>query len=150
MRNSVKDDYEMPLEQLYARFPEDTKAWIRKTTLKIRLYFGMWVLFFILSAVLIWVVLSCKPTGESVHTWVQRAGTLIVLLTGVGETIFVVKLRALAQVSHWAQLSCEIYIERRYKKYLLFSLIVSALLIIVGSIVSGYGDILYQRWMLAP
>jgi hypothetical protein len=150
MRNRANKDYEIPLEELYAGFPIETREWITKTIFKIRLYFGGWLLFLAFSTGIILFVLSLRPADESIDTWFQRVGTLIVLLTSLGETIFVVKLRAMAKVSHWAQLSCEIYVERRYKKYLVFSLVVSAFLIIFGSLIGGYGDLFYRRWILLP
>lgn len=144
VKNRVKDDYSIPLSQLLARLPEETQQWIRRTITKIRIYFVLWLAFLILSAGIIWWVLLLQPASEPIDKWIQRSGTLIVLLAGLGETIFIVKLRRLAQARHWAQLACEIYVERRYKSYLYFSIAVTGLLVLCGTVLGGYGDILVK------
>lgn len=144
MSSTVEDDYKIPIEELRAKCHGSTQVWIQNTICKVRLYFGLWILFFILSAVFIWTIILFRPEMEPIDKWIQRTGSLIVLLTGLGESVFVVKLRKLAQVSHWAELYCEIYIERRYRRYLIFSIVVSGLLVIMGSVIGGYGDIMYK------
>ena len=134
----------MPLNQLRAQLPEETQQWIRRTITKIRIYFMLWLAFLIFSAGIIWWVILLQPASEPIDKWIQRTGTLIVLLAGIGETLFIVKLRKLAKVRHWAQLSCEIYIERRYRSYLYFSISVTGLLVLFGTILGGYGDMLLK------
>jgi len=145
---SIEEDYKKPLKELYDSFPERTQEWINREVLKIRMYFIFWCIFLMLSALCIGYLVELNPFNKPIETWFQRAGSLIALVASLAEAIFVVKLKKLVRVSHWAQLACEIYVERAYKPFLNFSLFLTAFFVALGTIIWGYGDLLYGQFSI--
>ena len=113
MTNEIEEDYLKPTGELYDALPEETRVWVKSTASTIRTYFYLWCIFIVLSGAAIYILL------------------------------LIVKLNKLVSVRHWANLTCEIYIERVYKPYLHFSIVMTFLFIVYGTITWGYGDLLH-------
>ena len=140
----TEDGREKPLKELYNSFPEKTREWIDSEVSKIRKYFIFWCSFVAFSIVFILVLIFVNLANEPIGTWIQRSGSLVCLLAGLAELIFIVKLKKMVRASHWAHLSCEIYIERSFKPLLNITIFVTALLVGVGTVIWGYGDLFYN------
>jgi hypothetical protein len=143
MTNEIEEDYLKPTGELYDALPEETRVWVKSTASTIRTYFYLWCIFIVLSGAAIYILLLINPLLEEANTWFQRSGSLITLVASIGEATFIVKLNKLVSVRHWANLTCEIYIERVYKPYLHFSIVMTFLFIVYGTITWGYGDLLH-------
>lgn len=100
----------------------------------------------ILSIIAIVYLIGFSITNETLGERIQRAGSIIPLFAILGEVMFVVKLNKLASVIHPAQLTYEIYKERRFKPLLNISLIITILFTCLGAVLSGYGDFLYEQY----
>ena len=74
---------------------------------------------------------------------IQRVGSIVPFLAVVGEAVFIVRLNKLVSVIHPAQLTFEIYKQRRFKWLVYLSLAVTFILAGAGAVVSGYGDIIF-------
>lgn len=139
----IEDDYRKPLKEMYDLFSSKTQECLNKDIKKIWSYFIYWCLFIILSFGLIAYTVIQNPFEESIDSWIQRAGSLVSLFAGFAEALFIFKLNKLIKVSHPAQLLPEIYLERSFKCHLNFSIIFTAVLLALGTITWGYGDLLY-------
>lgn len=143
---SVAEDYKRPLKEIYESFPEKTQISLNKDISKIWKYFIFWCIFVILSIIAIVYLIGFSITNETLGERIQRAGSIIPLFAILGEVMFVVKLNKLASVIHPAQLTYEIYKERRFKPLLNISLIITILFTCLGAVLSGYGDFLYEQY----
>jgi hypothetical protein len=144
---TIEDDFKKPIEELYDSCSKDTQDWIDERVAIIRKYFFSWGSFVLLTAISIIYFVKLNPFNEPLGTWIQRAGSLISLSAFLSEAIFLINLNKIATISHPAQLIPEIYIERLFKPYLKFSLYLTVLLVSAGTIVWGYGDLLFKGWL---
>lgn len=141
---SIKEDHKMPLKELYSSIPEIGQKWVDNRVNTIIRYFVYWFIFLCLAVISISIIVSLNPVNESHAIWFQRSGSIITLLATLAEALFVVRLNKLVRISHWAQLRPEIYVERKYKPLLNFSLVTTAIIISCGTLIWGYGDILFN------
>lgn len=141
--DTVEEDYSRPLREVYQSMPEATRVSLAADARKIWVYFFSWVIFVLLSALLVvWFTthgLLTEPFGERL----QRIGSIIPVLAVVGETLFLVRINRLASVIHPAQLTIQIYRQRRFRPLVYVSLGLTFLFVVVGAVLSGYGDLLF-------
>ncbi len=143
MDNKDKD-YDEPLESAYGRLLDSGRIFVDSNSPKIKKYFISWCLFIILSAICIVGWISCDLIHETVGKRIQRAGSIIPLFALFGEFIFLIKLNKLVSVIHPAELTCEIYLSRKFKILKHISLYLTTFFIFLGAVLSGYGDLLYN------
>lgn len=143
---TIEEDYKRPLKEIYESLPEPTRQALDSDISRIWTYFILWLIFIAFSIVAIVSFIEYVLIDESLGERAQRAGSIIPLLAVMGETLFIAKLNKIASVIHPAQLTYEIYKQRRFKPLVNLSLILTFLFILIGAIFSGYGDILYQRY----
>jgi len=141
--DTVEEDYSRPLREVYQSMPEATRVSLAADVRKIWVYFFSWVIFVLLSALLvIWFAthgLLTEPFGERL----QRIGSIIPVLAVAGETLFLVRINRLASVIHPVQLTIQIYRQRRFRPLVYASLGLTFLFVVVGAVLSGYGDLLF-------
>lgn len=140
---TVEEDYTKPLNEVYDSLPEATREALAKDIRKIWLYFIAWIIFILLSSLSVYFFVKYSIVHEDIGKRLQRVGSIIPVLAILGETLFIVKLHKLSSVIHWAQLTCEIYKERRFKRIVYISLSITFLIVISGEILSGYGDLIF-------
>lgn len=141
---TVKEDYKKSLKELYESLPENTQQWVHSEVSKIRKVFILWFLFLFFSLTSVCIFVYKNPLEEQLGIWIQRSGSLLSLIAVIAEVLFIAKLNQLVRISHWAKLSCEVYVERKYKSLLRFTIITTIFLVSFGTIVWGYGDLLYK------
>lgn len=140
---SIESDFKTPLNEVYASLPESTQKWIDSQIKSIHIYFFVWLAYIVLSLAIILFVTLENPFNQPTNEWFARSGSLMTLFPVLGEAVFLIKLNELVKITHPAQLSCEIYVERRFKPLLTFSVMLTLIHVSVGTIVWGYGDLLY-------
>lgn len=140
---TVEEDYTKPLNKVYESFPKTTRDALAKDIRKIWLYFIAWVTFILVSSLSVYLFVSYALVNEEIGKRLQRVGSIIPVLAILGETLFIVKLHKLSSVIHWAQLTVEIYKERRFKPLVYISLSITFLIVVSGEIISGYGDLIF-------
>lgn len=139
----VDEDKTRPLKEVYESLPEETRIVLSEDIRKIWTYFIVWAVFIAISAVaIIWFV-GCVPIDEPLGERLQRIGSIVPVLALIGETLFIVKLNKLASVIHPAQLTYQIYKQRRFKPLVQISLWVTFLIYCLSAVFSGYGDLLF-------
>jgi hypothetical protein len=141
---TIKEDFEKPLKSLYEELPRNTQEAIDKDASKIWIYVISWCAFVGLSIVGIIYLIETNPLNRPIDTWFQRSGSIITLLAGFSEVVFLIKLNELVKISHPAQLSCEIYIERTFKPLLYITVVSTIIFVSLGTLIWGYGDLLYS------
>jgi len=142
--DTIEKDYDEPLEAVYESLHESGRIFVDSNAPKIKKYFIFWCLFIILSALCIVGWISCDLIHETVGKRIQRAGSIIPLFALFGEFMFLIKLNKLVSVIHPAELTCEIYLSRKFKKLKHISLYSTTFFIFLGAVLSGYGDLLYK------
>jgi uncharacterized membrane protein len=142
---SVEEDYKKTPKELYDSLPKRTQTWVDNKVSKIKVTFALWFIFTVVavSAVIIFVIRN--PFEEPLGLWLQRSGSIISLLAVIAEVVFVAKLNKLVRISHWAKLTCEVYLDIKYKPLLNISIFITIVLVILGTLIWGYGDILYEQ-----
>ena len=140
---SIEEDYKKTLKELYESVPSETQQWIDNEVSKIQKIFWLWLIFLVFSLSGVFALVFMNPLGEQVGIWIQRSGSLISLLAVIAEVGFISKLSKLVNISHWATLTCEVYLERKYKRLLNLTIVVTISLASFGTILWGYGDLLY-------
>ena len=144
--NRVEEDYTRPLKEVYESLPEATREALSADIRKIWMYFIAWTVFIVISAVAIVWFVGCGLIDEPLGERLQRIGSIVPVLAVLGESLFIVKLNKLASVIHPAQLTYEIYKQRRFKPHIYISLAVTFIVICFGAVLSGYGDMLFKAW----
>tara|TARA_B100001063_G_scaffold149516_1_gene139501 strand:+ start:352 stop:777 length:426 start_codon:yes stop_codon:yes gene_type:complete len=139
----IQDDYSRSLQEIYDSFPEKTQEPLDQDIKLIWGYFIAWGLFTLLALGSIVYLVLLNPFNESFGIWFQRSGSLISLIAVLTETVFIIKLSKLVNISHPVQLTYEIYLFRRFKSLLNLSIFITAILLFVGTIIWGYGDLLF-------
>ncbi|MCJ8348316.1 hypothetical protein [Moritella sp.] len=146
----VESDYKRPLKELFLQLNLSAQKSTIKKERQINIYFAF-LLFWLILIITISLVIIFMPelnvSNESQGKWIQRFGSMISLLIAVGELLFIHRLSKLIKVSHWAQLTCEIYIERKCKIILNISIFLTSVFIIFGAVVSSYGDLFYEYFI---
>lgn len=135
----IQDAYSRPLQKIYDSFPEKTQKSLDQDIELILGYFIAWGLLTLLALCLIVYLVLLNPFNESFGIWFQRSGSLISLTAVLTEIVFIIKL---VNISHPAQLISEIYLFRRFKLLLNFSIFITAILFFAGTIIWGDGDLL--------
>lgn len=140
---TVEEDYKRPLKEIYDGLHESTQKYIDSDVFKVWKYFAFWCAYIVISAIGISFLIGCDLVNEPIGKQVQRVGSIIPFLAVLGETLFIVKIHKLASVVHPAQLACEIYMQRKFKFLVNISITFTFLLVGLGAILSGYGDLLF-------
>ncbi|GGY52422.1 hypothetical protein GCM10011297_26660 [Bacterioplanes sanyensis] len=142
--DTVKDDYQKPVQEVYESLPTETKEWVDKQVVKVWVYFGVWCIFLLTASVVLGCFILSEIVDDPIEKRIQRSGSIIPFVVVLGEALFIGKINKLASVIHPAQLTCEIYMQRRFKILVNGSLILTFIIMAVGSILSGYGDLLFR------
>jgi hypothetical protein len=140
---TVKEDHTRPLKEVYESLPQATRETLSADIRKIWVYFITWAIFIAISAVVIAWFIECELIDEPLGKRLQRIGSIIPVLAVLGESLFIVKLNKLASVIHPAQLTYEIYKQRRFRPLVNLSLVVTFVIICFSEVLSGYGDLLF-------
>lgn len=133
----IQDDYSRPLQEIYDSFPEIKQKTLDQNIKLIWGYFIAWGLFTLLALGLIVYLVLLNPFNEIFGIWFQRSGSLISLITVLTETVFIIKLSKLVNISHPAQLTYEIYLFRRFESLLNLSIFITAILLFAGTLIWG-------------
>ncbi|MCW7754381.1 hypothetical protein OOT00_10330 [Desulfobotulus sp. H1] len=141
---TIEDDYKRPLTEIYKELPHDTQKWVDENTDKVLIYFRFWCFFILFSSITIGFFIAFDFINEPIGKLIQRVGSIIPFLAVLGEALFIVKINKLASVIHPAQLTCEIYMQRKFKVLVNISVVLTFLFVGIGSILSGYGDLLFS------
>ena len=140
---TVEEDYSKPLREVLESLPEATRTALSADVRKIWVYFVSWLVFVVLSAIVVaWFIAYCY-TSEPLGERLQRIGSIVPVLAVVGESIFIARLHNLASVIHPAQLTMEIYKQRRFRPLVYVSLWLTFIIVFAGAVLSGYGDLLF-------
>lgn len=140
---TVQEDWTKPLNEVYESLPIATRESLAIDIRKIWSYFIAWVIFILVATISIYLFVSYALVQEDIGKRLQRVGSIIPVLAVLGETLFIVKFHKLSSVTHWAKLTCEIYKERRFKPLVYISLFITFLIVILGEVLSGYGDLIF-------
>jgi hypothetical protein len=127
----------------YSSLGPEAKAWVAERDEEVRLSIFLWI-GCVLSALIIPAVVAisfAQPTNEP--QWIQRAGTIVLVFSILAEIKAQTVRRNIFIVSS-NRLYCELYIEQKYKKLMPYVQYFTYLLIAVGTLITGYGDLVYQ------
>lgn len=130
----------------YASLNPDAKAWVSEQEKEVRLSIFLWI-GCILSALIIpaaVIFFFAQPTSQP--QWVQRGGTIVLVFAILAEIKAQAVRRNIFIVSS-NRLYCELHIEEKYKKLMPYVQYSTYLLIAIGTLITGYGDLIYQ-WLL--
>ena len=140
---TVEEDYSKPLREVCETFPEATRTALSSDVRKIWVYFVSWLIFVVLSAAIVAWFVAFGYTSEPLGERLQRIGSIVPVLAVVGESLFIARLHKLASVIHPAQLTIEIYKQRRFRPLVYVSLWLTFIIVFSGAVLSGYGDLLF-------
>tara|TARA_R110001599_G_scaffold87470_2_gene233325 strand:- start:1060 stop:1488 length:429 start_codon:yes stop_codon:yes gene_type:complete len=140
---TVEEDYSKPLREVYKSLPEKTRVVLSADVRKIWGYFISWLLFIAFSAIAVAWFIAYGYTSEPLGGRLQRIGSIVPVLAVVGEALFITRLHKLASVIHPAQLTIEIYKQRRFRPLVYVSLWLTFIIVFAGAVLSGYGDLLF-------
>lgn len=143
--DTVKQDKEEPLKTVYASLLDSARISVDRDAYKIQKYFSLWCLFIILSVFCTAGLIYFDFINETVGKRIQRTGSIIPSFALVGEAIYLIKLNKLASIIHPANLTPEIYLSRRFDILKKISLWLTLSFVILGSVLSGYGDLLHKN-----
>ena len=130
-------------EELYDGLSNFAKIEIKKIESKLNkgLLYSITLIFIMILT--IFILLINKPESEYMGVWFQRSGSLIVVISLFIE-IKISFLQKLAISQELPYLNFNIYLRREYEKKLLIANYTTFLFIIIGTIIWGYGDLLFK------
>lgn len=140
---TIEEDYSKPLREVYESLPEATRTALSADVRKIWVYFVSWLFFVVLSAIAIACFIAYDYTPGPLGERLQRIGSIFPVLAVVGESLFIARLHKLASVIHPAQITMEIYKQRRFRPLVYVSLCLTFIIVFAGAVLSGYGDLLF-------
>lgn len=140
---TVEEDYSKPLREVYESLPDATRASLAADVRKIWSYFFYWLVFVVLSGTFVACFVAYGYTSDPLGERLQRIGSIVPVLAIVGESLFIARLHKLASVIHPAQLTMEIYKQRRFRPLVYVSLWLTFIIVFAGALLSGYGDLLF-------
>ncbi|MCK8107737.1 hypothetical protein MTF64_12705 [Pseudoalteromonas sp. 2CM41L] len=149
MATDINDFYKKPLNNIYDEWPQSTRDELDKDIKKIWYYFILWCVFVLLSIAFVYYLVTSNLIDEPIAKKLQRVGSVISLLVLFGEVTFLYKLNKLAKVIYPVTLLFEVYKARRFKPLMYFTAFISIFFITLGTIVSSYGDLVYNFLELA-
>jgi hypothetical protein len=130
-------------EQIYEQLTGSAKAWTDEQVVLIEKGLRTFYVFMALSLIAPLLSLLIRPDSESFEAWVQRAGSIIVVLSLLAE-IKVNELNKLAIKQDHTFLYCNIFLKNKYEKKLGISNYLTFICISAGTVVWGYGDVLLK------
>lgn len=92
------------------------------------------------------LLLMIDVKEETTAVWFQRSGSVMVALALLAD-IRVIKIDRLIIARDHSFLYTHIYIEQKYNKKLNFVRYMSYLLVAIGTVIWGYGDLLYHQFI---
>lgn len=142
--STIETDYTIPLAELYENFSNNatTVKFVESEIKKVRVKFAMWGLFMTTLTTLIYTLVMLNPLDRPIGEWYARSGSLYTILPLLAEVLFLNSIKDIVTPSTH-KLSCEIYIERKYKRAVNFSVAVTIFTTVMGTVVWGYGDLLF-------
>jgi general stress protein CsbA len=137
----------MTPQDYYSLLDPGAKAWVSEQEEEVRLSIFLWI-GCVLSALIIpaVVIFFFAQLTSSQPQWVQRGGTIVLVFAILAE----IKAQAVRRnifIVNSNRLYCHLYIEEKYKKLMPYVQYFTYLLIAVGTLITGYGDLVYQ-WLL--
>ncbi|MCC2604419.1 hypothetical protein [Planctobacterium marinum] len=142
---TIETSWVAPLEEVFAELNDEAKKSARdqsKEAYKLMLKWGVTTTVFL---ILIGTFVYWNPFERDIHTWFARSGSLIVLIPLLSEIWFLSAFNKLIpedSSSAYPRLLICVYLERKFKKLRCFSVIVTTTLIISGTLIWGYGDLI--------
>lgn len=135
--------YSKPLKELYDEISEDGQLGIDNTVRLIRRNLGFCYLFLFIATLAPVLSLNFVPSSESIETWFQRSGAVIVVF-GLFAELKASKIRQLSCTDTKPFLYDSIYLKRKYSSLALLTDTFCAIAIVAGTIVWGYGDFIWK------
>lgn len=135
-------------KELYSLFANNrnTVAWVHKRERDIKIKLIVLVLYFALLLLVPTLILLFMPSNSDASQWFQRCGTIVLVLSILAQ----IKTQSLEELvisrSH-PFLGCNRYINNKYQTCLSVSIFITYSAIVLGTVITGYGDILYA-WLI--
>lgn len=130
----------------YSSLGPDAKTWVSEQEKEVRLSIFLWIGCVLSALIIPAVVIFFFAQLTNQPQWVQRGGT-IVLVFGILAEIKAQAVRRNIFIVSSNRLYCELHIEEKYKELMPYVQYFTYLLIAVGTLITGYGDLVYQ-WFL--
>jgi hypothetical protein len=105
----------------------------------------LWKTYLIRSFVICFIglVIWLKPDSQDMATWFARSGSLLVVLA-VASEIWLSRIQREVFQENSHGLYCQIYVEKRFAAKARFSYWLDWSIGIIGTIIWGYGDLIWQ------
>jgi hypothetical protein len=132
-------------DQIYEKLTGSAKVWTDEQVVLIERGLRVFHLYMALSIFAPLLSLLARPHSESFETWVQRAGSIMVVISLLAE-IKINELTRLAIKQDHTFLYCNIFLKNKYEKRLSISNYLTFVFISVGTVLWGYGDVLLKLY----
>ena len=137
--------YLMELKELYAELKESGKDEVDNKIEQIKSAFTSLALFIAVAIVAPIISFYVIIPKESPETWFKRAGSVTVVF-GLLAEIAIAKLKLLSFTDSSPFLYGHIYLKRKYSNMVRWADRGTLLVVIFGTVIWGYGDILYRAF----
>jgi hypothetical protein len=131
----------MSLSELYDELTDGGKSDVEDHLTQIRTAFRFWTVFFLIAALTPIIAVFFNPSGENLEAWFQRAGSITVVF-GLFAEVRVSRIKLLSSADSIPFLYGPIYLKRKYASKANWAGRVSFLVVIIGTVIWGYGDLL--------
>ncbi len=131
----------MTNEELYEQLGDSAKKWVKEQEKIIDRKLFNWFIYLAIGLSVPIMAYFLKPDIESMATWIQRSGSIMVVFSLLAE-IKTKLIERIAIVRDHTFLYCNMYLKGKYERRIRIINILTYLSIVVGTIIWGYGDIL--------
>jgi len=144
------NDWNRSLPELYQLLASGgAQKWVDEKAIEIKSAKLYWLLLNASCWLLVLTLFFWNPSDEKWHEWFSRLGSIICLMSALIEYYFLSKFSDIVHVNEDAYpLSCDIYIQRKYKSFVKYSKRYTLAVIILGTIIWGYGDLIFFNFMM--
>lgn len=133
--------YTMSLSELYGELTESGKSDVEDHISQITSGFRYWIVLALIAVLTPIVALFFNPSGDSMGVWFQRSGSITVVF-GLLAEIRASRIKLLSSADSRPFLYGPIYLKRKYSSKAKWADRGSLLVVILGTVIWGYGDLL--------
>ncbi|WP_194091609.1 hypothetical protein [Vibrio hibernica] len=134
----------MDKKDYYSSLKNDAKEWVNCQQLEIYRALKEWFACVFLALLFPFLSIFVADTTTNMDQWFQRSGTLLLVFSLLAE-IKAQAVRKYIFVVNGNLLFCHLHIEQKNKSWMPFVQYFTYILVAIGTLITGYGDILFNR-----
>lgn len=134
----------MQKKDYYSTLESNAKDWVELQQAEVNRSLKVWLACVILAILFPMLAFLLVDTSTSLPQWFQRSGTLLLVFSLLAEIKAQVVRKSIFVVDA-NRLYCHLHIESKNKKWMPFVQYSTYFLVAVGTLITGYGDIIFNK-----